>query len=34
MYAVGQWFPTRGPQAKSGLPSLKIWPAALDKIKK
>ena len=31
---LDQWFPTRGPRAKSGPPSLKIWPAALDKIKK
>ena len=28
-----QWFPTRGPRAKSGPPSLKMWPAALDELK-
>ena len=26
--------PTRGPRAKSGPPSLKMWPAALDKLNK
>ena len=30
--SVDQWFPTRGPRAKSGPPSLKMWPATLDKF--
>ena len=34
MLLLEQWFPTRGPRAKSGPPSLKMWPAALDKLKK
>ena len=34
VYKLAQWFPTRGPRAKSGPPSLKMWPAALDKLKK
>ena len=34
MHGTEQWFPTCGPRAKSGPPSLKMWPAALDKLKK